>query len=237
MLWRTLLLFVILHIAAIAGILLTLAPAVTAGDPQAVTVLPWLIGLFAGVVAFTLLRDQKRLTPSLIIVAVAAEGLFLGGIATYFEGRMPGVVLQVAFAALSVVVAFLPLAATVQIRRLRRGARTLLFVAGGYAVFMLHNLTLMEMDFIPEQTAWGQGATSVLGAPLGLILAALIVPSLAYTLARTVEHTEAAANERAPAHHAWQAGLNVMALILWHIVETPRSLVLAHNAAEEASGK
>lgn len=239
MLWRTLLLFVILHLAAIAGILWTVAPAVTSGDPLAVTALPWVLALALGAIAFTLLRDERLLTPPLIIVAVAAEGLFLGSIATYFEGRLPGIVLQIAFAVLSVIVAFLPLAAIRRVRRLQRGRRTLLFTGGGYLVFVLHNLTLTEMDFIPAHTAWGQGSVSVLGAPLGFILALIVAPSTAYALARAIERTEATAQERAPASrawHAWHAGLNVMTLILWYFIETPRNLSYVRRAAQPSSG-
>lgn len=223
-LWRTLLLFVILHLAAIAGIFWTAAPAMTTGNPRDVTLTPTLLGLVGGGILLLLLRGQSYTAPLPIVFAAIAEGLFLGGIATYFEGRMPGIVLQVAFAGLSTVVAFLPLAATMRVRRLRRSARTLLFMAGGYLVLVLHNLTLMEMGFIPEHTAWGQGSPAVLAIPVGLILALLVIPSIAYALARAIEHTDTKVGSQTSAHHAWRVGLSIMALILWHFIETPRML-------------
>ncbi|MBB2955976.1 Bax inhibitor-1/YccA family membrane protein [Pseudoclavibacter helvolus] len=228
-LWVTLLLFVILHIAAIAGILWTAAPASATGDPHDVRVLPWIVGLGVGIGVIGLLRRGSSIRPSLAVFAVAAEGLFLGGIATYFEGVLPGIVLQIVFALLSVVAAFLPLAASKRFRRLRQGPRVLLLAVTGYLVFAVHNLTLMGMDFIPEQTAWGQGSVSVLGVPVGLVLAVLVVPSIAYALARALERTEEVARDKAPSTRAWRSGLDIMGLIFWHPIDTSQALSRSRN--------
>lgn len=228
-LWVTLLLFVILHIAAIVGILWTITPASATGDSHDVRIMPWIVGLVVGLGLIGLLRRGSNVIPLFAVFTVAAEGLFLGGIATYFEGVLPGIVLQVVFALLSVLAAFLPLAASKRFRRLRQGPRVLLLAVTGYLIFAVHNLTLMGMDFIPERTAWGQGSVSVLGIPVGLVLAVLMVPSIAYALARALQRIEESARNKAPSTRAWRSGLDIMGLILWHPIDTYQALSRSRN--------
>lgn len=69
----------------------------------------------------------------------------------------------------------------------------------------------------------------MLGVPTGLVLAVLVVPSIAYALARSLETSEEAAHGQAPWVRAWRSGLVVMSLILWHPVDTSRALWFSRN--------
>ncbi|MGP5386955.1 Bax inhibitor-1/YccA family membrane protein [Brachybacterium tyrofermentans] len=213
---KTLILFVILHAAALAGIYATVTPILHLGAEDTATAIPWLTGVVGVVVCGIALTRVRRRRILLISAFVATEGLFLGGLATYFEVVFPGILLQVAFALLSTVVALLVLLTIGPVRHLNDRAKIVLLVLGGYVVFTLHNLTLTSMDFLPETTAWGRGSAELFGAPLGLIAALLSTPLIAWALVRALSRIETRLAAGAPGPYAWEAGHHVMVTIITH---------------------
>lgn len=148
---------------------------------------------------------------------------------TYFEEVYPGIALQVAFAVLSVVVAFLLLFAIKSVRATRRKVQIFLVILGGYFVFGLHNITLMGMDFLPEHIAWGKGAITVVGMPVGLIIVLLVVLMSAYVLVITFDRIENDVHKGFPRKQAWRSALRVMITIISCFVEAPRLLLFRRN--------
>lgn len=213
---KTLVLFLILHVAALAGIYATVTPILHLGAADTATAAPWLIGLAGTIAAGIALTRARRNRPLLITVFVASEGLLLGGLATYFEVVFPGILLQVAFAILSTVVALLILLAIPPVRRTNDLTKVILLALGGYLVFALHNLTLTGMDFLPETTAWGRGSAELFGAPIGLLAALLSTPLIAWALVRVFTRVEARVTAGAPGPYAWEAGHEVMVTIITH---------------------
>ncbi|WP_270908828.1 Bax inhibitor-1/YccA family membrane protein [Staphylococcus saprophyticus] len=223
-LWRALILFVILHLAALAGIFSTVAPVL-----KDVTAIPWVTGLIGSIIMGIVLASRKTLSIPLIVTFTVCEGWFLGGLATYFESVYPGIILQATFAVLSAVVAFLPLFAIKSVRVARRYLQIFLVALGGYLVFVLHNIALMGKDFLPEHIAWGKGAATVAGLSLGLIIAFIVVLMAAYALVITFERIERDVYKGFPRKYAWVSALRVMVTIVWYYVEAPRALLFQRN--------
>ncbi|UUI04329.1 Bax inhibitor-1/YccA family protein [Oceanobacillus jeddahense] len=223
-LWRTLILFVILHLGALVGIFSTVAPVFDTGLPQDVTVIPWVTALICGGMAGTVLAIKKNVDVPLIITFTWSEGWFLGGFAAYFEGIYPGIILQAAFTVLSTVVAFLPLFAIKSVRAIHSKIQILLVILGGCFVFILHNLTLMGFDFLPAHIPWGKGAPTVVYVPIGLMIAFLVILMSAYVLVITYKRIENDVYRGFPRKHAWNNAFKVMITIIWYYVEAPKAI-------------
>ncbi|MDN5716771.1 MAG: Bax inhibitor-1/YccA family protein [Brevibacterium aurantiacum] len=220
-LWAALALLVVLHLGALAGIGWAAMPAVTAGEPREVTFAPWILG-GAGVVAAVWLMRRAPHRLVWILAVAAFEGVFLGGLATYFEGLFPGVVMQVAFAILSPAAAALAMMAIPRIRNGGRAVRMVAIAGASYLLFALHNVALSGMPFLPEGTSWGQAAPKVASLPLGVVITIPVVLLTSYALTVTLEQVLCpAAREPAP-RRAWQSALGIMLTIIGCSAIVPR---------------
>jgi uncharacterized YccA/Bax inhibitor family protein len=221
----SLFLFIVIHPAALIGIVWTVSPTTNSEALEGSTPAAWMVGA-AGLLVLAIWRArQSGFQRTSIIGFVMLEGVFIGGFVTYFEGVLPGVMLQLSFAAFSAIIAALAVLSTEHIRSASLINRILLVTVGGYLVFVLHNVGFMGMDFLPIHTAWGQGSLLILGVPVGLIVGLLLIPMASYALVRRVERVRDIASEGVRHSYIWNSALGLMITITWPWEKTPCELL------------
>ena len=221
---KTIGLFAILVVGAVAGWIWTMAP-VTAQNPNP-TVLPMIVGGLVGfvlslVVIFT---SRKKVRPGLIFAYAAAEGLFVGGISAFFEFIWPGIVTQATLATLVVVGVTLALFASGKIRASKRATKIFLIAMVGYLVFSLVNVGLML--FGVTDNAFGLRSETIFGIPLGLILGVLVVIMAAYSLVLDFDQIQQGVRNGVPRQMGWLGGFGIMVTVVWLYIEILRILAI-----------
>ena len=225
---KTIGLFAILVVGAVAGWIWTMAP-VTAQNPNP-TVLPMIVGGLVGfvlslVVIFT---SRKKVRPGLIFAYAAAEGLFVGGISAFFEFIWPGIVTQATLATLVVVGVTLALFASGKIRASKRATKIFLIAMVGYLVFSLVNVGLML--FGVTDNAFGLRSETIFGIPLGLILGVLVVIMAAYSLVLDFDQIQQGVRNGAPRQMGWLGGFGIMVTVVWLYVEILRMIAIIRGS-------
>ncbi|MAM53658.1 MAG: hypothetical protein CMP12_20520 [Zunongwangia sp.] len=225
---KTIGLFAILVVGAVAGWIWTMAP-VTAQNPNP-TVLPMIVGGLVGfvlslVVIFT---SRKKVRPGLIFAYAAAEGLFVGGISAFFEFIWPGIVTQATLATLVVVGVTLALFASGKIRASKRATKIFLIAMVGYLVFSLVNVGLML--FGVTDNAFGLRSETIFGIPLGLILGVLVVIMAAYSLVLDFDQIQQGVRNGVPRQMGWLGGFGIMVTVVWLYVEILRMIAIIRGS-------
>jgi uncharacterized YccA/Bax inhibitor family protein len=228
--WKTVGLFAILLVTAVAGWIWTMSP-VTAQNPSP-TIVPWIVGLLGGfvlslVVIFT---SRKRVRPALIFAYAAFEGLFVGGISAFFEFMWSGIVLQATLATLVVVGVTLALFASGKIRASKKATKIFMIAMVGYLVFSLVNLVLMWTGVLPAGQAFGLHSQLVFGIPLGLIIGVLVVIMAAYSLVLDFDQIQQGVRNGAPRQFAWLGAFGIMVTVVWLYIEILRILAIARGS-------
>lgn len=225
---KTLALFGILLIGAVAGWIWTMSP-VTASNP-APTLVPWLIGALGGfvlamVITFT---SRKKVRPGLIFAYAALEGLFVGGISAFFEFLWPGIVVQATLATLSVVGVTLALFASGKIRASKKATKIFMIAMIGYLVFSLINVVMMMFGAFPAGSGgpFGMLSMTVAGIPLGLIIGVLVVIMAAYSLVLDFDSIQQGVRNGAPRQFAWLGAFGIMVTVVWLYIEVLRIIAI-----------
>jgi len=225
---KTLALFGILLVGAVAGWLWTMSP-VTATNP-APSMAPWLIGALGGfvlslVVIFT---SRKTVRPALIFAYAAFEGLFVGGISAYFEYIWPGIVLQATLATVAVVGVTLALFASGKVRASAKATKIFMIAMFGYLAFSLINVVLMMFGVFNDQNggAFGIYSMQVAGIPLGLIIGVVVVIMAAYSLVLDFDSIQQGGRNGAPRQYGWMGGFGIMVTVVWLYLEILRILAI-----------
>ncbi|WP_442574812.1 Bax inhibitor-1/YccA family protein [Microbacterium sp. F51-2R] len=227
---KTLGLFVVLLVGAVAGWLWTMAP-VTVQNPNP-SVAPWLIGALGGfvlamVVAFT---SRKKVRPALIFGYAAFEGLFVGGISAFFEFLWPGIVIQATLATLAVVGVTLALFASGKVRASKRATKVFMIAMIGYLVFSLINVGLMLFNVPIAGGPFGILSQEVFGIPLGLIIGVLVVIMAAYSLVLDFDSIQQGVRNGAPRQYGWVGGFGIMVTVVWLYIEILRILAILRGS-------
>lgn len=228
--WKTVGLFAILLVGAVAGWIWTMSP-VTATQQQP-TILPWIIGALGGfvlamVVIFT---SRKKIRPGLIFAYAAFEGLFVGGISAFFDSLYPGIVIQATLATLSVVGVTLALFASGKVRASKKATKVFMIAMVGYLVFSLINVGLMIFGAPIAGGAFGLLSQRVFGIPLGLIIGVLVVIMAAYSLVLDFDNVQQGVRNGAPRQFAWLGAFGIMVTVVWLYVEILRILAIVRGS-------
>jgi uncharacterized YccA/Bax inhibitor family protein len=226
---KTLGLFAVLLVTAVAGWIWTMAP-VTAQNPTP-TVMPWIIGAFGGFIMamVVIFGSRKKIRPGLIFGYAAFEGLFVGGISAFFEFMWPGIVVQATLATLAVVGVTLALFASGKVRASRRANKVFLIALIGYAVFGFLNLILMWTGLAGEAGPFGLYSQEIFGIPLGLLIGPLVVIMAAYSLVQDFDSIQQGVRNGAPRQFGWLGGFGIMVTVVWLYVEILRIIAIARG--------
>ncbi len=227
---KTVALFGILVVTAVIGWVWTMS-GVTAQNPDAITIAPWLIGALGGfvlamVVSFT---SRKKIRPALILAYAAFEGLFIGGISAFFEYMWPGIVVQATLATLSVVGVTLALFASGKVRASKRATKVFMIAMIGYLVFSLINVVMMMFGAFPAGSGGPFGMLSsvhIMGIPLGVIIGVVVVIMAAYSLVLDFDSIQQGVRNGAPGPYAWLGAFGIMVTVVWLYVEILRLIAI-----------
>ncbi|MDQ7878446.1 Bax inhibitor-1/YccA family protein [Microbacterium sp. QXD-8] len=231
--WKTLGLFAVLIVGAVAGWVWTMA-GVTPANPNP-SIAPWAIGALGGfvlslVVIFT---SRKKIRPALIFGYAAFEGLFVGGISAFFEMMFEGIVLQATLATLSVVGVTLALFASGKIRASKRATKIFLIAMVGYLVFSLVNIGLMLFNAPIAGGAFGMlsNQSPLFGIPWGVLIGVFVVIMAAYSLVLDFDSIQQGVRNGAPRQYGWLGGFGIMVTVVWLYVEILRIIAIARSSS------
>ncbi|GAA5094070.1 Bax inhibitor-1/YccA family protein [Microbacterium yannicii] len=229
--WKTLGLFAVLLVGAVAGWIWTMA-GVTPANPDP-SIAPWAIGALGGfvlslVVIFT---SRKKIRPALIFGYAAFEGLFVGGISAFFEMMFEGIVLQATLATLSVVGVTLALFASGKIRASKKATKVFLIAMVGYLVFSLINIGLMIFNAPIAGGAFGLlSQKGPLGIPWGVLIGVFVVIMAAYSLVLDFDNIQQGVRNGAPRQYGWLGGFGIMVTVVWLYIEILRIIAIARSS-------
>ncbi|MFZ2964945.1 MAG: Bax inhibitor-1/YccA family protein [Rhodoglobus sp.] len=191
-----------------------------------------LLWIGAAIVAFVLsLVNIFKREPSapLILAYAAVEGVFIGGISSFFESLYPGVVIQAVIATLVVVGVTLALFASGKIRASKKATKVFLIAMVGYLVFSLVNVGIMIFGGAGGNP-WGlRGSVEIAGIPLGVILGVFVVLLAAYSLVLDFDFIQKGVNNKAPRKYGWTGAFGIMVTVVWLYLELLRMFAIARD--------
>jgi len=188
----------------------------------------WIIAGLVGFVLAMVNIFKKEPSAPLILAYAAAEGVFVGGISSFFEALYPGVVIQAVLATLAVVGVTLALFASGKIRASKRATKVFMVAMIGYLVFSLINVVIMIFGGA-DGNPWGLRSQEIFGIPLGLILGVFVVLLAAYSLVLDFDFIQRGVNNRAPRKYGWTGAFGIMVTVIWLYLELLRMFAIARD--------
>lgn len=167
---------------------------------------------------------KKSPSRGLILTFAAVQGVFVGGISSYFNTMWDGIVTQAVFGTLGVVGVTLFLFLNGTLRATPRLTRIAIVGMFGYLAFSLVNFGLMM--FGATDSMFGLRSYEIFGIPLGLILGVVIVLLAVYSLVLDFESIKSGVEGGAPEIYGWQAAFGITVTVVWLYVEILRILAI-----------
>jgi len=164
---------------------------------------------------------KKKPSPALVLSYAAFEGVFVGGISSFFEAEWAGIVTQAVIGTLVVVGVTLALFASGKIRASKRATKIFLVAMIGYAVFSLINLGLTAFGVLD-----GFGLRE---GPLGIVIGLLVIVMASYSLVLDFENVKTGVQRGAPAVYGWTAAFGIMVTVVWLYLEILRLFSIIRN--------
>jgi uncharacterized YccA/Bax inhibitor family protein len=188
----------------------------------------WIGAAIVGFVLAMINIFKREPSPALILGYAAAQGVFLGGISSFYEMQWPGIVSQAVLATFVVVGVTLALFASGKVRASAKATKIFLVAMIGYLVFSLINVGLMV--FGVNNDPWGllTGVT-LFGIPLGVLLGVFAVLLGAYSLVLDFDFIQKGAQNRIPKKYQWTGAFGVMVTVIWLYLEILRLLAIARR--------
>ncbi len=185
----------------------------------------WIGAAIVGFVLALVNIFKREPSPALILAYAGAQGVFLGGISSFFEAMYPGIVTQAVLATFCVVAVTLGLFVSGKVRASARATKVFLVVMIGYLLFSLVNVGLMA--FGVNNDPWGlRTSVEIAGIPLGVILGVLAVLLGAYSLVLDFDFIQKGVQNRVPARYQWTGAFGIMVTIIWLYLEILRLIAI-----------
>ncbi len=189
----------------------------------------WIGAAIVGFVLALVNIFKKEPSPPLILAYAGAQGIFVGGISSFFEAMYPGVVIQAVIATLVVVGVTLALFASGKIRASKKATKVFLIAMVGYLVFSVVNVFIMIFGGA-EANPWGlRGSVEIFGIPLGVILGVFVVLLAAYSLVLDFDFIQKGVNNKAPRKYGWTGAFGIMVTVIWLYLELLRMFAIARD--------
>ena len=208
-------LFTILVATAVAGWY------VLSSDP-ALVFLPMIVALVLGIVVST----RRTVSPPLVMLYAAFEGVFLGGISNYFQryasfasGQPSNIVMQ---AVIGTFVAFGVMLLLYRSGRLRATPRFQKMMMIGLFSYLGIALVSLVSAFLGVGRGWGFYGVG----GLGLLLCAAGVALAAFTLVLDFDLIEKGIAAGVPERESWRASFGLMVSLVWLYLELLRLLAI-----------
>lgn len=193
----------------------------------------WFVpGLFlpAMIVGFVLAMVnifKKKPSPVLVLSYAAAEGVFVGGVTSFFEQLYPGIAVQAVLGTFVVIGVTLALFASGRVRASAKATKVFMVAMIGYLVFSLLNLVLMWTGV--NDQPFGLRSAEIFGIPLGLILGILVILLAAYSLVLDFDSIKTGVERGAPRRYGWTAAFGIMVTVVWLYLEILRLLAILRD--------
>ncbi|MEO6942439.1 MAG: Bax inhibitor-1/YccA family protein [Terrimesophilobacter sp.] len=170
---------------------------------------------------------KKKPSPALILTYAAVEGVFVGGISSFFETLYPGIAVQAVMGTFAVVGVTLALFASGKVRASKRATKVFMIAMVGYVVFSLLNLILMWTG--ANTQPFGMRSFEIFGIPLGVIIGVLVILMAAYSLVLDFDSIKTGVERGAPRIYGWTAAFGIMVTVVWLYLEILRLLAILRN--------
>jgi uncharacterized YccA/Bax inhibitor family protein len=202
---------VVIHTLGVFAIL-----AVTGGIGWALVAPGVAIG--AGLVGLALslvISFRRQISPALVVVFAAVEGLFVGSISRIYEDAFAGVVVQ---ALLGTGLVFVSMLAAYRSRRLRATPRMARIVYGVLTGVVLISLA----DLVIRATTGSHMPIINDPSPVGILFSVVVLGVAALQFILDFDYIERAIAARAPRREAWRAAFGLLIGFIWVYLEMLR---------------
>jgi uncharacterized YccA/Bax inhibitor family protein len=190
----------------------------------------WIPAALVGMVLAFVNIFKKKPSPALVLLYAAVEGVFVGGITTFFESMWPGIAIQAVIGTAVVIGVTLALFASGKVRASAKATKVFLIAMIGYAVFSGINLILMLTGV--NKDAFGIESADIrlpfigVSVPLGVVIGILVVVMAAYSLVLDFDSIKTGVTRGAPRIYGWTAAFGIMVTVVWLYLEILRILAL-----------
>jgi len=146
-----------------------------------------------------------------------AEGLFIGGLSSLFEMRLPGIVIQAVMLTFGTLAALLAAYTMGFIRASGAFRRGVFAATGGIAILYVVSMVL-GLFHIQIPGIFGNG-------PVGIIFSLVVVIIAAANLVLDFDMIESGAQQGAPKYMEWYCGFGLLVTLVWLYLEILRLLL------------
>ena len=168
---------------------------------------------------------KKKPSPALVLSYAAVEGVFIGGISSFFQQVYPGIVVQAVIGTLIVVGVTLALFASGKVRASKKATKVFMIAMIGYLVFALINFGLIATGV--NTAPFGLRSLEILpGVPLGAIIGIVVILLAAYSLVLDFDSIKTGVERGAPRVYGWTAAFGIMITVVWLYLEILRLLAI-----------
>lgn len=180
----------------------------------------WIIGAIVGLVLGLVNAFKKNPSPVLITLYAVAQGVFLGGISSFYEAAYDGIVTQAVLGTVSVFAAALFLFRSGKVRVTPKFRRAVLIGMAGYLLYSLVNVGLMLFGVGGGE--YGPLRSDGLGVIVGLVAVGLAAASFVMDFDAVKRGVE----QGVPAKFAWAAAFGLLVTLVWLYLELLRLLAI-----------
>ncbi|MGN6324406.1 Bax inhibitor-1/YccA family protein [Pseudolysinimonas sp.] len=165
---------------------------------------------------------KRKPSPALVLLYAGVEGVFVGGISSWFSQMWQGIIPIAVLGTLGVVGVTLALFASGKVRASSRATKVFLVLMVGYLVFSLVNVVLMLTGVVDNYG--GLRGVEIFGIPLGIPLGILVVLMAAYSLVIDFDQVKRGVETGQPRIYGWTAAFGIMVTVVWLYLEILRLL-------------
>jgi uncharacterized YccA/Bax inhibitor family protein len=211
---------VVTKTAVTMGLLIVTAALAWAFMPEALYFPAMILSALVGFVVVLLVSFRRVVSPPLVLVYAAIEGVFIGMISKIFNDQFAGIVVQAVFA--TFVAAGVTLAAYkfFNIRVTPKFQKVVFIATAAFAVAMLLNFVLSLVGVNLGFRAGVTGPVSLLAIGISLLGVVLAVLNLVLDF----DYIERGVAMGAPARESWRGAFGLTVTMVWLYIEILRIL-------------
>jgi uncharacterized YccA/Bax inhibitor family protein len=183
--------------------------------------LPALIGSgLVGFIVVLFVSFRRKVSPGLVLLYAAIEGVFIGMISKVFENLYEGIVVQAVIGTFAAAAVTLAAYKFFNIRVTPKFRKVVIIATISFAVALLINLVLSLFGVNIGLVDGGTGAISMLAVVFSLIGATLAVLNLVLDF----DYIEQGVAMGAPASESWRGAFGLTVTMVWLYIEILRLL-------------
>jgi uncharacterized YccA/Bax inhibitor family protein len=183
--------------------------------------LPALIGSgLVGFIVVLFVSFRRTVSPGLVLLYAAIEGVFIGMISKVFESMYEGIVVQAVIGTFAAAAVTLAAYKFFNIRVTPKFRKVVIIATISFAVALLINLVLSLFGVNLGLVDGGTGAISILAVVFSLIGATLAVLNLVLDF----DYIEQGVAMGAPASESWRGAFGLTVTMVWLYIEILRLL-------------